>query len=238
VFISVVMATYNGEKFIAQQLQSILSQLDDNSEIIISDNNSTDTTVSIIQSFRDNRIKLHLHPQKGVISNFENALKHSSGEIIFLADQDDIWLENKVAVMKDCLMMYDLVMSDSLVVDESLCVINNSFYSLINAGNGLIKNFIANTYQGSNMAFKRKILQLALPFPSKIPMHDIWIAFIGELFYKTYFLPGKLSLYRRHSQNASSSTGRSKYSLSAKLRFRIQLLQQVPLLIYRKLKAG
>lgn len=231
---SVVIATYNGEKFIRQQIDSILTQLDDNDEIVISDNNSTDETVNIIQSYGDERIKLYIHLEKGVITNFENALKHASGDLIFLADQDDIWLENKVTVMKKYLEEYDLVMSDCCIVNSNLQIINDSFYSLVNAGKGLFKNFKRNTYQGSNMAFKRKILQLALPFPSKIPMHDIWIAFIGELFYKTIFVPQKLSLYRRHTNNVSSSTQKSKYSVLAKLKFRLWLLQQVPLLLYKK----
>lgn len=232
--ISVVMATYNGEQFIWQQVDSILSQLDDDSELIISDNRSTDRTVEIIQSFNNNKIKLIQCSTKGVKVNFENGLKQASGEIIFLSDQDDVWLANKVAVVKEYLKKYDLVMTDSIVVDETLKPVADSFYSLTGAGKGLLKNFYKNSYQGCNMAFKKKLLSIALPFPDKIPMHDIWIGFIGELFYKTFFIQDKLSLYRRHSNNASSSTGKSIYGFFTKVGFRLQLFIKIPRLLKRK----
>lgn len=236
--VSVVMASYNGEQFIEQQIASILKQLDDDSELIISDNNSTDRTVDIIQSFKSSKIKLFKCPEKNVIANFENGLKQASGEIIFLSDQDDIWLDNKVTIVQQYLIKYDLVMTDSIVVGENLQPVYNSFYALTNAGKGLFKNLYKNSYQGSNMAFKKKILDIALPFPGKIPMHDIWIGFVGELFYKTIFIKDALSLYRRHSNNASSSTVKSTYGFITKVRFRLQLLSKLPLLIKRKYTGG
>ncbi|EXY58193.1 glycosyltransferase, partial [Bacteroides fragilis] len=97
--ISVCIATYNGEKFIVEQLKTILSQLTDFDEIIISDDHSSDCTLSLIRSFRDPRIKIYLNENdKGYTSNFENALKKATGEIIFIADQDDIWKKDKVDI--------------------------------------------------------------------------------------------------------------------------------------------
>ena len=95
--ISIAMATYNGEKYIKDQLDSILVQLGKDDEIIISDDKSTDQTTEIIKKYikEDSRIKLLEGPQKGFVKNFENALLNCSNEIIFLCDQDDIWLENK-----------------------------------------------------------------------------------------------------------------------------------------------
>src|SRR3954452_14743734 len=101
--LSVALATYNGERFIAEQLKSIITQLDENSEVIISDNGSTDRTIEIITSFNDKRIVLLHCSQRGLISNFENALNKVSGDIIFLSDQDDIWLGNKVQIVKEYL---------------------------------------------------------------------------------------------------------------------------------------
>ena len=89
--ISVCMATYNGEKYIQEQIDSILCQLSKDDELVISDDHSTDATCDIIKSYNDRRIKLFLNElAKGVTHNFENALLHSKGDIIFLADQDDV----------------------------------------------------------------------------------------------------------------------------------------------------
>lgn len=232
--LSVVIATFNGEKFIAQQLESILPQLCEDSEIIISDNGSTDRTVELISAFNDKRIQLLRCNRKGPISNFENALRNAKGDIIFLSDQDDVWIENKVEVATQYLTTYDLVTTDCKIVDENLNVICESFYSLKNAGKGLIKNLIHNTYHGCSMVFKRDILELAMPFPKTIPMHDIWLGFVAELFFSTYFIPDKLLLHRRHQNNASTSTGKSKYNLLQKISFRLHVLKYIPLLLKRK----
>ena len=94
--ISVCIATYNGEKYIKEQLDSILPQLKKLDEIIISDDKSKDKTLKIIKTLNDSRIKIFTNPKKGLISNFENAITKSSGDYIFLSDQDDIWHENKI----------------------------------------------------------------------------------------------------------------------------------------------
>ena len=127
--ISICMATYNGEKYIKEQIDSILPQLSKNDEIIISDDSSTDDTLSIIRSFNDHRIKIfsgcNFHSP---ISNFENALKYAKGDYIFLSDQDDVWLENKVERMMEALKQYSLVVSDCYVVNKDCEIIRNSFF--------------------------------------------------------------------------------------------------------------
>jgi glycosyltransferase involved in cell wall biosynthesis len=232
--ISVVIATYNGEKFIKEQIASILKQVDDDAEIIVSDNGSTDETIEIIKSFDDKRITLTYCLVKGVIPNFENGLNKASGNIIFLSDQDDVWLDDKVQVTKEYLQQYDLVMSDCKIVDDSLNVLFNSFYIQTNAGKGLVKNLLSNTYHGCCMAFKKELLELSLPFPKNIPMHDIWISFVGEIFFSCYFIPKPLLLHRRHHQNASTATKKSEYNFFQKVMFRIHLLIKIPLLLARK----
>ena len=89
--ISVAMATYNGEKYIKKQIESILINLNKDDELIISDDGSKDKTLDIIKSIKDKRIKIISGPKQGVIKNFENALNNCTGEYIFLSDQDDIW---------------------------------------------------------------------------------------------------------------------------------------------------
>ena len=98
--ISVCIATYNGEKYLRKQLDSILNQLEYNDEVIISDDGSSDETLNIISSYNDKRIHVfHNKGEHGVVKNFENGLNHVLGDYIFLCDQDDIWKSNKVQVV-------------------------------------------------------------------------------------------------------------------------------------------
>ena len=163
--ISVCMATYNGEKYIKEQLSSILSQLSEKDEIIVSDDSSTDKTVEIIESFQDKRIKILKNNKfRQPNLNFENALKYSKGDIIFLSDQDDVWIENKVEIILNQLKKYDLIVSDAFITNEKLNITNDSLFSEVNSNRGILKNIIKNTYYGCCMAFKRKVLKKALPF--------------------------------------------------------------------------
>ena len=219
--ISVCMATYNGEKYIAVQLESILKQLSENDEVVISDDSSTDNTIDIIKNFKDKRMQLYEHNHfYGPVFNFENALKKASGNIIFLSDQDDIWLDDKVTVMTKLLLSYDLVVSDCILINESGAVLNDSFFELRGSKSGVIHNLIKNSYIGCCMAFNREILEKALPFPKTMPMHDMWIGIIGQLFGKTYFCKEKLVKYRRHNDNVSQTSGKSINSLTKKIQIR------------------
>jgi glycosyltransferase involved in cell wall biosynthesis len=222
------MATYNGEEYIYAQLESILKQLSGNDEIIISDDSSTDNTIDIIKNFKDKRIQLYEHNHfYSPIFNFENALRKASGDIIFLSDQDDIWLDNKIKVMAKLLLSYDLVVSDCLLIDGNGAVINESFFNLRNSKSGIIHNLIKNSYIGCCMAFSRKILEKALPFPRKIEMHDMWIGMIGQIFGKTIFCEEKLVKYRRHDGNVSKTSQKSVNSLMKKIQIRITLAHGV-----------
>ena len=226
--ISVCMATDNGEKYIYAQLESIIKQLSENDEVVISDDSSTDNTIDIIKNFKDKRIQLYEHNHfYSPIFNFENALKKASGDIIFLSDQDDIWLGNKVTVMTKLLLSYDLVVSDCILIDESGIVLNDSFFELRGSKSGVIHNLIKNSYIGCCMAFNRKILEKALPFPKTMPMHDMWIGMVGQLFGKTYFCEEKLLKYRRHGSNFSYTSQKSNYSIANKIRFRLILLYHI-----------
>ena len=203
--ISVALATYNGEKYILEQLNSILPQLGLEDEIIVSDDGSGDNTLELIAGFCSAKIKVFKNPEKGVINNVENAISHTSGDIIFLCDQDDVWLPDKVSVIKKRFSesKANLVVSDAYIVNESLEVIQDSFFKLMNSGNGFIKNFIKNTFPGCCMAFKKEIKDIILPFPENIPMHDSWIGLLAELEGEVLFIPEKLVYYRRHGDNAT-----------------------------------
>lgn len=223
--ISVCMATYNGEKYIKEQLSSILSQLSEKDEIIVSDDSSTDKTVEIIESFQDKRIKiLKKNKFRQPNLNFENALKYSKGDIIFLSDQDDVWIENKVEIILNQLKKYDLIVSDAFITNEKLNITNESLFSEVNSNRGILKNIIKNTYYGCCMAFKREVLKKALPFPKTREIgHDLWLGIIADRYFKVKFLKEKLIYFRRH-ENTLTTIKKSKRRLIVKLLGRVKVL--------------
>ena len=200
------MATYNGEKYIYEQTKSILDQLKSLDELIVSDDGSTDNTLNVLNSFGDERIKIfHNDGKQGPVGNFQNAIEKAKGDYIFLADQDDIWHDNKITVMISYLQEYDVVNCDVKIVDNDLVTLKESFFQHAKSGKGFIKNLRRNTYMGNSMAFKKEILPVILPFPHNIPNHDLWIGVAADLFYKPYFINQVLGLHRRHDSNASNT---------------------------------
>ena len=226
--ISVVLPAYNGEAFIRQQLESILAQMGERDELIVSDDGSADGTVSIVKAYqcKDSRILLLKGPGQGIKKNVEYALRHARGRYIFLADQDDIWLENKIdCVLKAfaqqgaCVVVHDA----RVFADEDITQIQmESFYAFRGSGAGVIKNIIKNSYIGCCMAFRRELLEVILPMPVQIEMHDQWIGILGDYFAgKSCFLPEALLLYRRHDANNSSM---QHYGIVRMLRNRLVFL--------------
>lgn len=224
--ISVCMATYNGEKFIKEQIDSILSQLDSNDELIISDDGSTDKTLEIIAAFNDKRIKVLNHaPPHGVIFNFENALNHTSGDYIFLSDQDDMWLPGrKEKVLAKFASGYQLILTNAKVIDSSNRCIHESFMVLNHSQCGFWNNFKHNSFLGCCMAFTKETLSVSLPFPKNIAMHDWWIGLVLLITGTKYtFIEEVLHCYRKHGNNVSNSGEASPYCLSKKIFIRIQM---------------
>ena len=213
--ISVCIATYNGERFIREQIDSILRQLSSDDEIIVSDDGSTDDTISIINSIDDKRIRIIEGPRKhSPTLNFECAMKEAKGDYIFLADQDDVWKPNKVEVCMKWLQEYDCVVSDAEVTDSNLNPLYLSLYAIMQVRQGHIYNTVwKNGYTGCCMAFRRNILEASLPFPKDIPMHDIWIGNVAAYKYNVKFIPDKLILFRRHKETISCNGKGSKYSI-------------------------
>jgi len=227
--ISVCVATYNGEMYIRQQLQSILCQLADSDEVIVSDDGSTDDTLTVIREINDKRIRFIDGPQKqSPTQNFENALRHANGDYIFLADQDDVWKPNKVAVCMKWLQEYGCVVSDAEVTDSELNVINPSLFSMLKVKKNKLYNTIwKNGYTGCCMAFSRKVLCAALPFPDNIPMHDIWIGNVAAYKYNVKFINDKLIYFRRHEDATSCNAKGSKFTLWQKIRFRWNTIKNI-----------
>ena len=223
--ISVCMATYNGERFVEQQIASILRQLGSHDELIVSDDGSTDATCHIVQSFEDKRIQLITNPNPGsLVRNFEHTLQHARGSLIFLSDQDDIWEQNKIAVQAGLLDKFDLVVSDCCLIDANGALIADSFFDQLGSGPGFFKNLYKNSFLGCCMAFRRSILEKILPFPPAIAMHDIWIGLIAELSGTTHFCDDRLVRYRRHNSTASTAGRKSTISISRQLSYRMYFL--------------
>ncbi len=220
--VSVCLATYNGEKFISEQITSILQQIDQNDEIIVSDDGSIDNTLEIIKNINDYRIKIFINRgEKGYTPNFQNALKEAVGDIIFISDQDDVWLPGKYAAVLEDLKFNDLVVTNSIVTDEFLNVTNPSFFTIYNSGTGVFKNLICSTYYGCCMAFNRRILNFSMPFPkNKEVAIDLWLGLVAEVVGKVNFIEEPYLLYRRSSNTVTqlgSLLTRSDRSLYKKL---------------------
>jgi glycosyltransferase involved in cell wall biosynthesis len=225
--ISVCMGVKNGGQFIGEQIDSILPQIGVSDELVISDDNSTDDSVRRVESYRDARVRLITNPQTGLISNFENCLNASRGDFIFLSDQDDVWAPDKICFTLPHLRQFALVVSDCRIANCRLEVESESFYKLNNSRKGIIRNLIRNSYMGCCMAFHRKILARVLPFPAGIPMHDLWIGLIAEMYFNVAFIPDKLVYHRRHSENASSTSQKSSISTFDKVSYRLQIAKSL-----------
>ena len=122
------MAAYNGEKYIKEQLESVLSQLDEQDEVIVSDDGSSDHTLDIVRSFGDERIHIYENElESGFSKNFENALNHAEGDLIFICDQDDVWKNNKIEVLLEAFEDSEVAFAfcDGYVTDENLTVVKD-----------------------------------------------------------------------------------------------------------------
>ncbi len=220
--VSVCMGTFNGERFIGPQLESILTQLGPQDEVVVSDDGSTDRTLEEIRRFGDARVRIFEVPRLGVARNFENALARSAGRYLFLSDQDDMWLEGKLTVTCEALETHALVVSDCKVADAEGRPLHESYFALIGSGPGVVRNLLRNSYLGCCMAFRRELLELALPIPSAVA-HDYWIGMLGELTGQPFFLRRALLLYRRHDATASYAAGESRRPLAVRVGSRITL---------------
>lgn len=229
--ISVCLATYNGERYIREQLLSIIPQLSPSDEIIISDDGSADTTLSVIESLNHPQIRVVCNTgRRGYTPNFENALRHAKGDYIFLCDQDDVWLPTKVQTCMQALRQSDFVITDACVVDRHLEVLHPSFWEFYRSRQGFLNNLVRFGYLGCCMAFRRSVLERALPFPEcdRKASHDNWLALVGMLYYSMSYVPSPQILFRRHDCNTSLATKQKNITtVWFKVKYRLYLLVQL-----------
>lgn len=225
--VSVCLATYNGEKYVAEQIESILVQLRSEDELIVSDDGSTDNTKKIISGIKDDRIKfINNSGEHGYTPNFENALLHSTKEVIFLSDQDDIWERDKLLKCLNSLEKYDFVVHNATIVDSSKNEIGASFFRERKSHRSWLGNLLKFSYLGCCMAFRRQILDRALPFPlnHRFCTHDNWLFLIAKTFYNVGYIDTPLIKYRRHGNNTSTGGLKRKIDPVFMVKYRIYLL--------------
>ena len=224
--LSACMAAYNGGKFVDAQLESILSQLKPEDEVVIIDDGSTDDTLERIARIGDARVRLRRHEKNaGVVATFEDALRSATGDILFLCDDDDVWAPTKVRRFLDVFESrpeVGIVQSRVRMIDENDRPMPDS---RINRNGrflpGFWRNLYKNHYQGSAMAIRASLLGRVLPFPARKGfLHDAWIGTRNDLLGgRTAFIDEDLLFYRRHLNNAS----RTK-SLPRQILTRVDLL--------------
>ncbi len=226
--ISVCMTTYNGERYIMEQISSILMQISDDDELIVSDDGSHDRTLEIVESLKDPRIKIFQNKGKhGFMYNFENALSKAQGDYIFLSDQDDIWIPDKVRIILNELKECDLVVHDAQLVDGDGRDMKKNYYSSLHSRTGFWSNLWKNRFLGCCMAFRKEILGDCMPFPKHICGHDLWIGLIAIKKYKVSFIPDILICYRRHGDNATPASDKSTLSLYQQIVNRMTMLTAI-----------
>ena len=212
--IDILLATYNGEKYLKQQIDSILSQTYSNFRLIISDDCSTDGTRKILKEYKekDKRITVYFQEKNlGYVKNFEFLLGKVENEIYALSDQDDVWLPEKIekSIEKMQIEDSDLVFGDLEIVDENLKTINKSFNDYmhltrkIKKCNDYNKLYLYNCVTGCTILAKKKFLDKILPIPhnTKHVLHDYWIALITSIYGKISYIEEIYIKYRQHGNN-------------------------------------
>ena len=225
--ISVALAAYNGEKFIEEQIRSILPQLQKTDEIIVSDDNPGYATEKIVRRLmkEDDRIIYVEGHRKGVVANFANAIRYTHGDKIYLCDQDDVWLPEKVKRVSEAFEQgADLVLHNCYVTDEKLNITSYSYFADRGTKTGIVRNIVKNSYMGCCMAFDRKLVRRILPIPIGIPMHDQWIGLIAERFGKVVLVDQPLIYYRVHDDNVTA--GKKPASTRKRLNWRKILISK------------
>jgi glycosyltransferase involved in cell wall biosynthesis len=203
--VSVVLAAYNGERFIGQQIDSILNQSYSNIELIIVDDCSTDSTSDIVNQYaeKDRRVKVFFNSQNlGYVKNFEKGLLLATGDYIAPSDQDDIWMKEKVAVLMKEIDGREIVYCNSELIDDN----GNSLHKKLSDIKRLISfdnclNYaIGGTVPGHGMIVTKQLVQRCIPFPTMIP-HDYWLGFVATCRTSIKFIDIPLVQYRQHIQN-------------------------------------
>jgi glycosyltransferase involved in cell wall biosynthesis len=223
--VSVALCTYNGERYISEQLVSFLEQTRRPDELVVCDDHSVDRTLTIVREFAQRAsfpVKIFANEcTLGSSKNFERAIALCEGDIIVLSDQDDVWIPEKLAAIENLFLMYSdthVVFSDAEIVDESLQAMGYRLWDSINfsswerrevADGRAMRVFLRhNVVTGATLAFRTSLRAFTLPVPAE-GVHDAWIALIGAATGRVRLLSQPLIRYRQHSSNQIGAKRRS-----------------------------
>jgi len=228
--VSIVVCTYNGEKFLCQQLNSLITQTYPNLEIIISDDYSTDGTLKIAEDYqrKDPRIKIHVNKRNlGFNKNFEQAFDLATGEFIAVCDQDDIWKPNKIAelmpLFKDRTTM---VYCQSVRFKNEVPDIEKYSRRKLFLGSDVRKLMYVNDIAGHNMIFKKQLLQYAKPFPEGV-IYDWWLSIVAAVFGTIDGTETVYTFHRWHTSNATLGKKDQKIQTKTAAQARFLTLQSI-----------
>lgn len=219
--ISIAMATYNGEKYLREQLTSIINQTYKNFELIICDDFSTDNTKNILQEYanKDSRIKLHFNiTNLGFKKNFENTINYCTGKYIAFCDQDDIWEPYKLEIALEKIQNYDIYCSNALLVDENNCTLNTTMMDYLNIKyipkniQNISKHIIHhNICQGTTMLCNSDFIKKNLPIPDSFPYHDWYFALLAANENGIIYDELNTIRYRQHSNTITGKKGSENF---------------------------
>jgi colanic acid biosynthesis glycosyl transferase WcaI len=207
--ISVVMAVYNGHRYLLEQLRSVLAQLEEGDELIVIDDASSDDSADIVRQLAAPAIRLFTNPRNlGVVKSFERGLGLARQPFVFLCDQDDVWLPGKRAAYVAAFLQdptISVVVSDAQLIDGDGGLVADSYMTTVRGGfdGSLLGTVVRNRFLGCVMAVRRDLLKVALPIPRGVPMHDMWLGMLGGMFGTVRYLPQPYLQYRRHGRNVS-----------------------------------
>ncbi|MDF2909026.1 MAG: hypothetical protein K0R34_4347 [Herbinix sp.] len=227
--IAIIMATYNGEKYVDEQINSILSSNYQDLELFIYDDGSKDNTVSILHNYENQYPeKVHVYQNESNLGhrmNFMHALSATTADYVMFSDQDDVWNSNKVAITIKRMKHMEaqsgketplVVFTDAVVVDQDLNTLNRSFFCSghlnpyrTDLGHLLMENKLIGCTVMVNAALRRVLL--SKPLPRQARYHDWWIALIAAAYGKIGFVKEGTLLYRQHGGNVVGDTGFAAY---------------------------
>jgi glycosyltransferase involved in cell wall biosynthesis len=238
--ISVCMATYNGEAYVERQIASILEQLSPRDEVIVVDDCSTDRTIETLKKIGDSRIAIHVNDRnRREVFSFSRAISLAGNDIIFMSDQDDVWMPGRANLMKQRLIESgaDVVSSNLQWIDAAEVPIDVPYDGVAASSSAKHVRNIADiligktNYFGCAMAFRREFVPVVTPIPAFVESHDLWIALASNLARSNLHLDEPTLLKRKHDGNATSTV--SNRSLYRKLRSRAIFALSLAMLVKR-----
>jgi len=212
------MATYNGEKYLREQVDSLLAQSYPSLEFIFVDDASSDGSQAILQQYasQDERIRLVANPvNQGLLATFERGIREAKGELIALSDQDDVWMPDKISLLAAAIGEHSMIYADSALTNSDGQVTGKfSDRNQLDDYPSALHYVFGTKAMGHAMLFKREIIDIALPFPDYVG-HDYILGFAAAALNGVSYFPATLVNYRQHSSNtmgADLSKGKKNYN--------------------------